>query len=127
MSWSKVEKQITNRITKGVDLNSVNTRYRIVLSVSDDVSSTRYGYNQEKAFLVQIGKSSAIPIPISMIRTCYGALSSPKGYSGDFFREHFPRQAQDHPWHVHVVGQVLVAAGLARRVGGSYRLIIRSQ
>lgn len=121
MSWAQAKQRILRRIRQGTDLNSVNTRYRVVLAVRHDISSARYGYQNEAGFVVQIGRNSSITIPLSMLRTCYGALSGPPGYDGDFFRQHFPLQAQDHPCRVHVVGQIFVTAGLARRNGNRYR------
>jgi hypothetical protein len=57
-----------------------------------------------------------------MLRACFEQLYTPDGYDGKYFRRAFPRQAKDHPCHVHVVGQMLVAAGVARPDGNRYRM-----
>jgi hypothetical protein len=121
MSWSQAKVQIAQSIKVGTGLNTANSSHRVVISLRNDISSARYCYNNEDGFQVQIGSASSISIPFSMLKSCYGALSSKNGYDGDFFRQHFPKQAADHPCHVHVVGQILVRAGLAARHGNSYR------
>ncbi len=121
MTWSHAKNQIARRIKVGTDLDTGNSSNRVVLSVRSDISSNRYGYNDEDGFQVQIGSGSSIPIPFSMLRSCHGALSSQTGYDGDFFRQKFPKQAADHPCHVHVVGQIFVKAGLAAQHSNSYR------
>lgn len=121
MTWAQAKSRIARRIRVGTDLNNLNSSHRIVLSVRNDISSSRYGYNNEDGFQVQIGSDSSICIPLSMLRTCYGALGSQNGYGGAFFRQHYATQAGDHPCHVHVVGQIFVTAGLAMRQGNSYR------
>jgi hypothetical protein len=57
-----------------------------------------------------------------MLKECFIQLQTSDGYGGKFFRERFPNQAQDHPCHVHVVGQIFVVAGLAREEDGQYHL-----
>ena len=120
MTWIHAQNKILKKITQGTDLNSANTTYRFVLEVRKDISSARYGYNNETGFVVKIGANSAITIPLNMLQRCYGAVSSHGKYDGKFFRKHYPLQAKDHPCHVHTVGQILVLAGLAKRTGNSY-------
>ncbi len=122
MTWIHAERKIFRKIKEGSDLNSSNTTYRVVLEVRDDISSARYGYNNETGFVVQIGRNSSISIPISMLKSCFSALSSGGNYDGKFFRKHYPLQAKDHPCHVHPVGRIFVVAGLAKRTGNSYHL-----
>lgn len=121
MSWSQAKNRITQSIRVGKDLNTTNSSHRVVLSLRNDISSKRYRYKNEGGFQVQIGLGSSISIPFSILKSCYGAISSKNGYDGDFFRQHFHKQAADHPCHVHVVGQIFVKAGLATQHGNSYR------
>jgi hypothetical protein len=55
-----------------------------------------------------------------MLEKCFLPLSLNEVYDGDYFREHFPLQAVDHPCHVHVVGQIFVKAGLAKQINLQY-------
>ena len=121
MTWSRAKSQIAARIQVGTDLNTVKSSNRFVVNLRNDISSKRYGYNNEDGFGVRIGSTSSISIPFSMLKACYGALSNRTGYDGTFFRANFSKQATDHPCHVHVVGQILVKAGLAAQHGNSYR------
>ena len=121
MTWPQAKSQIARRIAVGTDLNTSNSSHRVVLSTRNDISSNRYGYNNESGFQIQIGSGSSISVPFSMLQSCYGALSTKTGYDGDFFRKHFPKQSADHPCHVHVIGQVFVKAALATQHGKSYR------
>ena len=120
MSWSSTKKKILSLICRGTGLNTFNTTHRVVLSVRQDISSGRYGYMNETGFVVQIGTNSSINVPLGVLKVCHSALHTANGYDGDFFRKHFPLQASDHPCHVHVVGQILVVAGLAKRKGNGY-------
>ena len=122
MSWIQAKNKILKKIVHGTDLNSVNTTYRIVLAVRQNISSARYGYKNETGFAVQIGKNNSIFIPISMLEKCFGAFDLQGNYDGNFFRNHFPLQAKDHPCHVHTVGQMFVVAGVARRTKKHYHL-----
>lgn len=122
MTWIHAKEKIFKKIIQGTDINSPNTNYRIVLEVREDISSARYGYNNETGFVVQIGENSSICIPLKMLKHCYGALGLDGNYDGKFFRKHYPLQAKDHPCHVHTVGQIFVVAGLAKRTGNSYSL-----
>lgn len=74
MSWIQAKNKILKKIVHGTDLNSVNTTYRIVLAVRQNISSARYGYKNETGFAVQIGKNNSIFIPISMLEKCFGAF-----------------------------------------------------
>ena len=121
MSWSQAKSRIVKNIRVGTDLNNANSSNRVVLSLRNDISSNRYGYTNENGFQVQIGSASSIPIPFSILKICYGALSRQNGFAGAYFRQHFPKQAADHPCHVHVIGQIFVKAGLARQHVNSYR------
>lgn len=121
MTWTQAKSQIARRIRVGTDLNNLNSSHRSVVAIRNDIASSRYGYSNEDGFQIQIGSDSSIAIPFSMLQVCYGVLGSRNGYDGNFFRQHFPLQAADHPCHVHVVGQILVKAGLATRQGNSYR------
>lgn len=121
MDWGKAKVQILQQISVGTDLNTSDSSHRVVLDIRENISSKRYGYKNEPGFKVRIGSSSSIPIPFSVLKQCYSALGKSTGYNGDFFRNHFPKQASDHPCHVHVVGQIFVAAGLANEYDYEYR------
>lgn len=121
MEWGKAKVQIIQNVSVGTDLNTSDSSHRTVLEIRKNIYSKRYGYKNESGFQVRIGSSSSIPIPFSVLKQCYGALAKSSGYNGDFFRNHFPKQADDHPCHVHVVGQIFVAAGLAKEYDHEYR------
>ena len=74
---------------------------------------------------MSIGKTATIVIPWVMLEAAVASPNSTDadGYSGKFFRKLFPLQADDHGCHVHVVGQIFVAAGIAEwdDVRGGYR------
>lgn len=101
MDWTHAQSQIRTKVKVGANLNSPNSTFRFVKQANAD------------GFVVSIGKTAEINIPWQMLRACYDQLQSPSGYSGAFFRKRFPRQASNHPCHVHVVGQIFVSGGLA--------------
>jgi len=55
-----------------------------------------------------------------MLGECSAQLNCVDGYDGGFFGSWFPLQARDHSWHIHVVGQIFVAAGIARLEANRY-------
>ncbi len=122
MEWTDAENRIQTRVRVGADLNTSSSTYRRVLSVDVPIDSARYGYRGERGFEVAIGQTNRVKIPWSMLEECFAQLSDPDGYSGAFFRKRFPVQVRDHPCLVHVVGQLLVAAGLAWADGRTYHL-----
>ena len=121
MNWDQANRLIRAKIRTGTDLNTPASTYRFVKSVASTFDSDRYGYHNERGFTVAIGRSNCIRIPWSMLKECFAQVISPDGYDGTFFRERFPLQARDHPCHVHVVGQILVAAGIARAEEGKQK------
>jgi len=123
MDWNEAQGKIQTNIKVNTDLNSAHSTYRFVKSVDSVINSKRYGYHDGRGFVVSIGTSNDIKIPWSMLRECFIQLSSSSGYDSVFFNERFPLQAQDHPCHVHVIGQMFVKAGVARTVGSRYRLL----
>jgi hypothetical protein len=120
MDWDQAQSKIRAHVRVGTDLNTPNSTYRFVESVDSLINSERYGYHNERGFTVPIGRFSKIKIPWSMLKECFFQVNSPRGYDGAFFRERFPLQAQDHPCHIHVVGQIFVTAGIAQTDGKKY-------
>ena len=112
MNWNQAQAIIKDKIRIGVDLNTKNSKYRFVDSIETEINSQRYGYSNESGYVILIGKSNKVSIPWSMLKICYFQLQSAEGYDGKFFRKHFIKQAQDHPCHVRVVGQIFVVAGI---------------
>jgi len=120
MDWNEAQNRIRARVKVGTDVNTPTAHYRIIESVDATVNSQRYGYRNERGFVIPIGQASKIKIPWSVLKECFLQLKAPQGYNGAFFREHFRRQAADHPCHVHVIGQILVAARIAQTDGQRY-------
>ena len=123
MDWQDAQNKIRTHVRAGTDVNSPDSTYRCVQSIGSLGNSERYGYHNERGLVVSIGKTNKVKIPWSMLEVCFAQLCSPFGYDGSFFREQFPLQARDHPCHIHVIGQIFVAAGIARLEEGRYLLV----
>lgn len=125
MNWDDAEKAIRSSMRIGTDLNSPNSTHRFVKKVDVPIDSQAYGYRNERGYVVTIGSSpsATISIPWSMLKACFLEAQSQEGYSGVTFRRLYPKQARVHPCHVHVVGQFLEVAGLARLTNGAYRSV----
>jgi hypothetical protein len=104
-------------------LNSTKFTYRFVKSVDSVIDSKRHEYHNERGFVIPIAKSNDIKIPWGMLRECFSQLSNPSGYDSASFQERFPLQAQDHPCHTHVIGQIFVKACIAQTDGHKYQLL----
>jgi hypothetical protein len=100
MNWNNAKNRIKSRIKVDTNLNTPKSHCRFVKAI------------QEYGFIVSIGKSNSIPIPWEMLEHCFLAISG-SVYDGAYFRKHYPKQAAQHPCHVHVVGQIFVVARLA--------------
>jgi len=122
MEWSTARNRIATHIRVGDDLNTTESTFREVWEIGPIRDSESYGYRSETGFVVRIGAVNSIAIPWSMLESCFQALKAESGYDGRFFRNHFGLQAKHHPCHVHVVGQIFVNSGLARRLGTRYYL-----
>jgi hypothetical protein len=123
MDWRAAQSKIEASVKIGTDLNTPNSTYRVVKSVDSVINSKRYGYCNERGFVVPIGKRNTVSIPWSMLHTCFVQMNRVGWYDGGFFESQFPIQAQDHPCHVHVVGQIFAAAGIVRVEGRQYQRI----
>lgn len=121
MDWYHAQQKIKTRVITGVSLNTASSTYRFVKSMNTIINRPRYGYHNENGLVVTIGQSSTVSIPWGVLEECFEQLNTTDGYSGASFRRRFPLQAKDHPCHVHVIGQILVKAGLARADGSVYR------
>lgn len=115
MNWETAKQKIKTNIKVGTDLNTKRSSKRFVESANAVFDSARYGYNGEEGFIVRIGtsESSVVKIPWSMLGSCFEASKTKSGYNGDYFRKKFPKQAEDHGCHIHVVGMIFVQAGVA--------------
>ena len=122
MNWHEAMYIIQAHIRPGTNLNTAGSNYRIVRSTEALINSNRYGYKNDRGFIVPIGKSATVSIPWQLLEHCFMALTSSGGFGGSFFREHYPLQAKDHYCHFHVIGQIFVVSGLARFDNGRYTL-----
>ena len=100
MNWYEAKAKIKDNIKVGTDFNTTNSHYRFVKAI------------EENKFIIPIGKSSNISISWEMIEKCFQALNG-NGYNGKYFRKLYPAKAANHPCHVHVIGQIFVAANIA--------------
>ncbi len=123
MEWDEAKHRITKSVRMETDLNTEKSSYRKIEHIGRLRDSNRYGYSGVSGFEVRIGEDATISIPWTMLRKCFRCLQDPSGYDGSSFRSLFPKQAKDHGCHVHIVGMIFVAAGLAESAGRSYRFV----
>jgi len=123
MDWVDARDKIKQRIIKGMDINTKRSKLRKIIET--DIKCTKYNYAGEKGFLVKISNyyQNDLQIPWSMLERCFSALNTVDGYGGISFRNQYPRQAVEHPCHVHVIGQIFKNAGIAQEHNGQYILI----
>ena len=125
MPWRNAQDLIRQKIKVGTDLNTADSTFRRVLQANVPIHSSSYGYLGELGFKVSIGRSkySVVQVPWEMLRECYEISTKPSGYTGSEFRRLYPKQAQHHPCHIHVVGRILEVAGPATLRGEAYYAI----
>ena len=122
MEWEEAKSIISDEILEGTNINTSRSELREVLQINHNCH--KYNYNGEKGYLVKISNSEQnnLDIPWSMLEKCFSALKSHKGYNGEFFREHFPKQAKSHGCHVHAIGMIFKRAGIADELKRNYYL-----
>jgi hypothetical protein len=106
MDWNQAKKNIAN-IKIGTHLDK-SSNYRRVISVD------------ENYFTVSIGKNTNIKIPWSTLKECFSQLINSGVYDSDYFQENFSTEYKKHTCYVHVIGQIFVAAGIAKRIDWKY-------
>ena len=113
MGWNEAKNIIKEKIVEGTDLNTQRSSLRKVLKIGHRCNT--YDYNGEEGFLVRISNydMNNLDIPWSVLEKCFHSLKDPDGYNGKVFRQYYPRQAKNHPCHVHVVGMIFKKAGVA--------------
>jgi len=114
MEWQKAKKLIEEKVKENTDINTNKSTYRIVKSIGSIPDNKSYGYCSEKGFIVPIGRNVTISIPWKMLEKCFLPIASGEEYDGHYFSKNFPLQNNNHPCHVHAVGQIFVKAGIAK-------------
>lgn len=110
MNWTEAQARIMT-LHSQTNLNTARSNYRSLREVSHD------------GVVVSIGKKAQLMLPWALLEECFNSLLCPTGYSGKWFREHYPQLAQNHPCHVHVIGRLFVVAGIATKDNTGYRMI----
>jgi hypothetical protein len=124
MNWNSAYNAIKNSITKGLEINTRNSKHRIVLEIPPYKCATN-SYGNSEGFKVRIGVANTIEIPISMLESLYEAsIINNSTYENKVFEKLYPKQLKQHGCQVHVVGQIFVKSGLAKLDGTRmYKLI----
>ena len=104
MNWNESNTLIHQNIRVGTDLNP-NSQFRKVVEV--------YNRDNTTYFRVQIGTSNSILITMSMLEILYMASIQNGGiYNHNVFKSYYPKQINNHPCHVHVVGKIFQLSGV---------------
>jgi hypothetical protein len=115
MNWEKACQKILSSIHKGMEINTKNSSFRKIIETPPYKCS---GYDYCEGFKVRIGTSATVDIPLSMLKTTFeNSLLNQNVYNKSVFIKNFSRQQEQHPCHVHVVGQIFVNANVAVQDG----------
>lgn len=107
-----MEDLFIQNITVNTDINTPNSN-RVILKTNIPCEK----YNNDLGIKVQIGQTTSIYIPYSMlVHLVKDAIQNNRIYNRSVFNTLYPRQCKNHPCHVHVVGMILVRAGIANRL-----------
>ena len=82
-------------------------------------------YNNAEGFRVQVGTTSFVNIPLTMLQTVFEAsIKNNNTYKRAVFRENFPRELNAKPCNVHSVGKLFEHAGIMQMIDKqTYRII----
>ena len=119
MSQQEITEKVKSKLYKGLNINTEKSHYRNIIEIPPYQCSNNF--NREEGYKVQIGESTNIDIPISMIINCYkySFNKNRRVYETYMFKELYPKQRSNHGWYVHSIGQMLVKAGLAKDLKNS--------
>jgi hypothetical protein len=123
MNQREIIEKLKSKLYVGLDINTANSRFRNILENPPYQCSNIF--NAEEGYKIQIGKSSTIDIPISMIINIYkySFNKNRRIYNSFVFKELYPKQSSNHGCYVHSIGQILVKAGIAKELGnGTYEV-----
>jgi hypothetical protein len=124
MTWNQAHNLITQKIVQGIKLDP-QSKYRFITKIPPYKCSLKK-YNSAEGFKIQIGETTFIDIPITMLQTIFEDATINGGvYNKNIFRLHYPTQAEKngHPCHVHVVGKIFEVAGVAVPNGRGYKIL----
>jgi hypothetical protein len=109
MNWNEAKALLENEIVIGQHLAN-NGRYKIVKEIPPYQCKN---FNNDKGFRIQVGETSFINIPFSMLKCLFEASVLNNGqYNNLVFAEFYPRELNNKPCYVHSVGKLFENAGV---------------
>lgn len=109
MNWEAAEKLLKTTIKVGLHLTP-EANFKFVREVPPYKCRN---YSNAAGFRVQVGKTSFVNIPLSMLQTIFEASKANKNtYNRSVFKKHFPRELNAKPCNVHAVGKLFEHAGI---------------
>ena len=105
MNLEQAKLQIKLNITKGTDINTIESKNRIILSYHDDIYKVKID-----------SKNTTIKVSMEMLQKCYQPISDGKSYNRAYFKKLYPNKLKNHDYYVHVIGQIFVKANIAIQI-----------
>ena len=111
MNWKEAETLIRHTIITGMKLDN-----RTIVE-GPDYQCCQYNYAGAKGFKVQIGVTTFIDIPFTMLQSVFeDSIANNRIYENKVFKNKFDRQLKAHGCHVHVIGRIFEKAGVATQI-----------
>lgn len=124
MNWEDALQLVNENIQIGTDLDNLS-QYRFVEQIPP-YECYRYNFNGEHGFKISVGNNQTIDVPMQMLQTVFQFAKAENSniYNRMVLIATFPRQANNKPCYIHVIGNLFVCAGVAIQNGNrNYNLL----
>ncbi len=106
MLWNEAKRRICAGLTKNLKIDTGKSHGRVVLSCPDNCEA-------DSCYKVKIGETTNIRVSLRMLEVVFESLSTEEGYCKKSLKCEFAKAVNNHSCYVHVIGQLMVKAGLA--------------
>ncbi len=122
MTWEQTEILLKENVKVGLHLTP-HTNYKFVREVPPFICKN---YNNTEGFRVQVGKSSYINLPLSMLKELYQTASQNNNiYNSSVFKNAYPKEIGYKPCYVHSVGKLFEHAGVMKLINKREYIIVQ--
>jgi hypothetical protein len=121
MTWNEAAQLIRTNIHEGLDLDPAN-QFKIVVEIPPYRCRN---FNNEEGYRVQVGQSSFVNIPISMLKLLFETSVDNNGiYNNSIFARYYQQKLNGKPCYVHSIGKMFFKADVMEIVdGNNYRIL----
>jgi hypothetical protein len=115
MNWEEALELLENHIHNDIDLD-VDSTYKFVRGIPPEHNCTRYDFNGEVGYKIQVGQRDFIDVPLSMLKKIHNYCQNQNNGIYDrsvLIATGYERQLNGKPCYTHAIGKLFVTAQIA--------------